>query len=106
MTLQKVKHLYLDEKGRLLADIEGWESAVDRTPLRQRAVAVVCLDESGKIPSDQSPPAPKIGSPLPEPGPDWEGLTVIHREGGKTEVMMCVQNSAEDYEWIEIGEST
>lgn len=68
--------------------------------------AVVCVNESGRIPSDQSPPAPEIGSPMPEAGPDWEGLTVTHNEGGKTEVLICIQNSQGGYEWIEIGEST
>ncbi len=44
----------------------------------------------------------------PTPGPEWEGVTVTHREadGEKTDVLMCLLNSAGEYEWIKIGEST
>ncbi len=54
---------------------------------------------------EQTPPVRKFVS-HPTPGPEWEGVTVTHRDGGKTDVLLCIQNSAGGYEWIKIGEST
>ncbi len=56
---------------------------------------------------DHPPPVRNFPS-HPAPSPEWEGVTVTHREvdGGKTDVLVCVVNSAGAYEWIKIGEST
>ena len=54
---------------------------------------------------EQTPPVRKFTS-HPSPSPEWEGITVTHREEEKTDVQICVQNSGGDYEWIKIGEST
>jgi len=48
-----------------------------------------------------------VESPIPTPGPEWEGITLIHvHSGEKTELLTCLQNSTGGYEWIKIGEST
>ncbi|MBA7551278.1 hypothetical protein ES705_43817 [subsurface metagenome] len=53
----------------------------------------------------QAPALKKLGNPLPPPGPEWEGIIVTRNEE-KTDVSLCVLNSAGGYEWIKIGEST
>ena len=44
----------------------------------------------------------------PTPGPDWEGEIVRVRSGAgaKTYIYICVQNSADGWEWVQIGVST
>ena len=51
---------------------------------------------------------PAIGSPMPSANADNEGRMIRHREGSgsKTEVFVCLKNSAGDFEWIKTGEST
>ena len=55
---------------------------------------------------EQAPAFKKFESSTPAPGPEWEGVTVTHREEGKTDVLLCLQNSVGAYEWIKVGEST
>ena len=94
MRLRRVKYLYVDdETNHLVADCEGGP----------RVVGVVL--NQGRLPADQAPPIEEV-NPVPPAGPEWEGQTVRYREDGKTELLVCVQNSAGVYEWIEIGEST
>ncbi len=54
---------------------------------------------------EQAPALRKFGSLVPTPGPEWEGVTATRNEG-KTDVLLCVLNSAGAYEWIKIGVST
>jgi len=56
---------------------------------------------------EQAPAVKKLFSPIPQPGPEWEGITLNHTHlGEKTELMTCLQNQVGDYEWIKVGEST
>jgi hypothetical protein len=54
---------------------------------------------------EQAPALKKVENPLPPPGPKWEGILVTCNEQ-KTDVSLCILNSAGGYEWIKIGEST
>ena len=44
----------------------------------------------------------------PTAGPDWEGEIIRVRSGAgaKTYIYTCVQNSADGWEWVQIGVST
>ena len=54
----------------------------------------------------QAPALRKLVSPIPTPSPEWEGITMTHRDEGKTDVLLCIKNSIGTYEWIKISEST
>jgi len=51
---------------------------------------------------------PGIQSVFPPANAQNMGLLNIHQaEGGsRSEIYMCLKNSARDYEWVEVGEST
>jgi len=102
MARRKVKHIFVDDDtGLLIAECEGGPVVM--------AAALL----NGRLPATHSAHFQKIGSPLPVPGPSWEGIIVSHgnpgsqeHQGDKTEVLVCLQNSEGAYEWIELGEST
>ncbi len=103
MALLKVKNLYFDdETGQLVADCACGARSV---------MGPILTD--GRIPAGQAAVPEKIGSPLPPAGIANEGRIITHETVphgqapcGKTEVLMCVQNSDGDYEWTELAEST
>ncbi|MBA7694882.1 hypothetical protein ES703_103497 [subsurface metagenome] len=110
MSHKKVKTLSVDDDGRLVAELEGGTRAVfgfTEASLGQPG-GIAQLNRDGKVPPDSLPPTfQKMFSPLPEAGPEWEGLTLNHEHPGeKTELMICIRNSGGGYEWIKIGEST
>ena len=101
MARRLVKYLYFDDDtGELIVDL-GSKS--------EKAAVLV----NGRLASVHSAHFQKVGSPLPAPGPRWEGIIVTHghpgtkeQAGDKTEVLVCLQNSEGEFEWIELGEST
>ncbi|GAJ08259.1 unnamed protein product, partial [marine sediment metagenome] len=67
----------------------------------------------GKIPAGEIPPFVPVMDHLPPPGPDYEGIPVRVKlpseeipSGKKTELFVCVPNSQDQYEWVELSEST
>jgi len=77
------------------------------------AVIAPTLNGEGRVPADQAAIPEKIGSPLPPADLEHEGRIITHETDpmgqapcGKTEVLICVHNSEDEYQWIEIGEST
>ena len=101
MARREVKHLYVDEEtGDLILDL-GSKS--------EKGIVLV----NGRLPIKDTPHFEQLQTPLPTPGPAYEGIIVTHghpathgHPGSKTEVLLCLKNSEGNYEWIEIGEST
>lgn len=113
--VQRVKYLYLDDKGRLIADLEGGQSVVigirEAFPGKpfygfnsEEGNPESEVDEIPVLPGYHPPE--EFGSPMPAPSAELEGMTASHRHDGKTTVYLCVQNSQGEYEWIQTGQST
>ena len=114
MALRLVRYLYIDDDtGRLVADCADAPRhqvpGVLNRAAAGSAVEIPILDASGRVPADQGAPVAQASSPLPTPTAENEGTIMTHQHEDpltKTEVVMCVRNSAGAYEWIEIAEST
>lgn len=121
MSLRKIKYLYIDdEENKLIADCEGGN-----------VVLSVALNGTGKVPPAMTPQHNSLNgigsSDHHEKTGDYEvyalteskkntppannghlGRIVRQRDGqgSPTTVLICVENSNNEYEWVEIGVST
>lgn len=112
--LHLVKYLYVDDDGNLVARAwDGVGSVGIPMCILGKPGGVAKLDGNGHIDLGEITPILPEMDHLPPPGPDYEGKLVRVKlpseetpSGKKTELYVCVPNSQDQDEWVELSEST